>query len=422
MEGGRFWHNAGALGLPANDGTPRVWFSVLSAGAAPGALVIEHAALDYDHRGAARAMRAAGLPDDYAATLETGVWPNCDVLPKVETRGQGTPLTPGVVLFEGGGQGAWPATARPVPLSPDKFRDPRLTAAGEPRAKVSPGRLETLWLNTGSLCNLACTNCYIESSPRNDRLAYLTRAEAAGFLDEIESSDLRTTTIGFTGGEPFLNRDLPGMIEDALERGFEVLVLTNAMKPMRNHRTRLLALRERFGDRLAMRVSLDHYSAELHELERGRRSFEPTLQGLIFLAREHFVVTVAGRLFSGEGESVVRAGYARLFAEHDIALDAFSPHDLVLFPEMDVAADVPEITGKCWSILGVAPESLMCASSRMVVKRKGAASPSVVACTLIPYDESFDLGPTLTGANRPVPLNHPHCATFCVLGGASCSG
>ena len=89
---------------------------------------------------------------------------------------------------------------------------------------------------------------------------------------------------------------------------------------------------------------------------------------------------------------------------------------------MDAGADVPEISEGCWSILQLSPASVMCASSRMVVKRRGDARPSVAACTLLPYDPGFDLGPTLAGAMRPVALNHPHCARFCVLGGASCSG
>jgi hypothetical protein len=63
----------------------------------------------------------------------------------------------------------------------------------------------------------------------------------------------------------------------------------------------------------------------------------------------------------------------------------------------------------------------MCANSRMVVKHKDAAGPSVVACTLLPYDPLWDLGPRLEQAAGPVSLNHPHCAKFCVLGGAACS-
>jgi hypothetical protein len=63
----------------------------------------------------------------------------------------------------------------------------------------------------------------------------------------------------------------------------------------------------------------------------------------------------------------------------------------------------------------------MCATSRMVVKRKESDGPSVVACTLLPYDRAFDLGSTLASASGKVTLNHPHCAKFCVLGGGSCS-
>ena len=63
----------------------------------------------------------------------------------------------------------------------------------------------------------------------------------------------------------------------------------------------------------------------------------------------------------------------------------------------------------------------MCATSRMVVKRKSAVQPSVVACTLLPYDPLWDLGPSLAGASGAVSLNHPHCAKFCVLGEVACS-
>ena len=92
------------------------------------------------------------------------------------------------------------------------------------------------------------------------------------------------------------------------------------------------------------------------------------------------------------------------------------------FPEMDATMDLPEITEACWGILHKSPASVMCASSRMVVKHKGAARPTVATCTLLPYDPQWDLGPTLADASRPVSLNHPHCAKFCVLGGAACIG
>ncbi|MGA3401945.1 MAG: radical SAM protein [Acetobacteraceae bacterium] len=306
-------------------------------------------------------------------------------------------------------------------LDPAKFRNPALTARGEPRAGVALRALDTLWFNTGTLCNLTCRNCYIESSPRNDRLAYLTRDEVRGYLDEIARDRLPTGVIGFTGGEPFMNPDIIGMLDDVLSRGFRALVLTNAMAPLRKLRPRMLALRDRYGKRLTIRVSLDHYTPAVHEAERGKRSWAPTIDGLVWLARNDFALDVAGRRFTGEPEDVVRAGYARLFGALNVPVDAFDPVRLMLFPEMDPGRDVPEITTACWGILHKSPDDVMCASSRMVVKRKGAPHPVVLACTLLAYDERFELGHTLAEAARSVALNHPYCASFCVLGGAACS-
>ena len=306
-------------------------------------------------------------------------------------------------------------------LDPGKFRDPHVTAKGERRAWVGLQRLQTLWFNTGTLCNLTCLNCYIESSPKNDALLYLTRAEAESFLDEIAALDLDTREIGFTGGEPFMNPDIIGMLGDALARGFEVLVLTNAMRPMRRHERALLDLSARYGERLTLRVSLDHHTGAVHEAERGFATFEKTVDGLSWLAHNGVRVAVAGRRLTGEDEADARASFARLFARLGLPVDAFDPLGLVLFPEMEAGCDVPEITEACWGILGKSPSSVMCASSRMVVRRKGSAQAGVIACTLVPYDSEFDLGPTLASAMGAVPLNHPHCARFCVLGGASCS-
>ena len=308
------------------------------------------------------------------------------------------------------------------PIDPQKFRDPRITAKGEARAHVALGALETLWINTGTLCNITCANCYIESSPRNDALSYISAAEVAAFLNEAETSRLPLQEVGFTGGEPFMNPDFLVMLQDALKRGFKALVLTNAMKPMMNHAKGLLALHQRYGAQLTIRVSLDHPDPAIHDAERGAGSFDRTLEGLRFLASHGFRLHIAGRAAFGAGqEAALRAEFAAVFAAHGIAVDAADPVALMLFPEMNAQADVPEITEACWGILGKSPDSLMCASARMVVKRKGDARPAVLACTLLAYDPQFELGATLAEASRPVALNHPHCAKFCVLGGAACS-
>jgi uncharacterized Fe-S cluster-containing radical SAM superfamily protein len=314
--------------------------------------------------------------------------------------------------------------ATPPPLAPHKFRDPAITAKGERRATVAPTRLRTLWFNTGTLCNITCANCYIESSPRNDSLVYLTAEEITAYLDQAAALGEPLEEVGFTGGEPFMNADLIPMLEAVLARPhLRAIVLTNAMQPMRRYATALLSLRDRFGTaRLTIRVSLDHYDAAHHDVERGEGSYAKTMEGLRWLAGEGFALHVAGRAaFGGEDQATMRAGFARLFADNAIPVDASDPVALMLFPEMDARADVPEITEACWGILHKSPESVMCASSRMVVRRKGSARASVIACTLLPYDPQFELGETLGEALQPVPLNHPHCARFCVLGGAACS-
>jgi MoaA/NifB/PqqE/SkfB family radical SAM enzyme len=310
-----------------------------------------------------------------------------------------------------------------APLPSTKFSHPDITAKGETRASVAFRKLDTLWINTGTLCNIECAHCYIHSSPTDDRLAYITAAEATAFFDEIAEAKLGTREIGFTGGEPFMNPEILAMAEDALRRGHEALILTNAMQPMMRPRLRagLLALKERFGAKLRLRVSLDHYTAALHDEERGADGFARTMEGLRWLGREGFSIAVAGRTVSGESEAEERAGYAALFAREGLPVDAGDPMSLVLFPEMDEQAEVPEITTACWGILHVDPANIMCATSRMVVKRRGAAAPRVVACTLLPDDPQFDLGETLAQSFHPVKLNHRHCAKFCVLGGGSCS-
>lgn len=313
-----------------------------------------------------------------------------------------------------------------------KFSHPDITAKGEARASVRLDRLETLWINTGTLCNIECVNCYIESGPTNDRLAYITAAETTAFLDEIAALRLGTSEIGFTGGEPFMNSELIAMADAALARGHRVLILTNAMVPMQRPRMKqgLLELRSTYGDRITMRVSLDHHTPALHEKERGADSWAPAIAGADWLVQNGFRLAICGRTCWHESEADARAGYGALFAARSWPVDASHPGELVLLPEMDERVEVPEITTACWGILNKSPSQMMCASSRMVVKRRGADKPVVLPCTLLPYIEAFEMGSTLAEAAEAdggmfdagsVKLCHPHCAKFCVLGGGSCS-
>ena len=311
----------------------------------------------------------------------------------------------------------------PTSLPAEKFQDPDITAKGEPRARVALKGATTLWFNTGTLCNIECLNCYIESSPKNDRLVYITTTEVEEYLDQIIARDWPTTEIAFTGGEPFMNADMIDISRACLERGYDVLILTNAMLPMmrKSMKACLLELNAAYPGKLTLRISIDHCSGKLHDQERGKGSYAVALKGMKWLQKNGFMMHVAGRTVWGDTDAESRAGYAAFYAEHGFDIDAYNPAHTLLFPEMDETVEVPEITTACWKILNKSPNDVMCASSRMVVKHKGKDHLSVLACTLLPYDPQFDMGQTLEAAEKPVKLNHQHCAKFCVLGGASCS-
>lgn len=310
-----------------------------------------------------------------------------------------------------------------APANVGKFEHPDVTANGEARATVALRSPQTLWFNTGTLCNIECVNCYIASSPTNDALVYITEPEVRDYLDQIDTRKWPVKEIAFTGGEPFMNPQMIEITETALARGYDVLILTNAMRPMmrKSMREGLLRLNAAYPDKLTLRISVDHYRADLHDAERGEGAFEKTLTGMMWLRDNGFIMAVAGRSVFGDDDASSRAGYEAFYTENEFKIDAQDPSMTVLFPEMDETVEVPEITTACWGILDKSPDAVMCASSRMVVKRKGADSPAVLACTLLPYSPEFELGTTLEEAEKDVSLNHPHCAKFCVLGGASCS-
>jgi predicted phosphodiesterase len=371
--GGKIWHNPGSIGMPANDGTPRGWFSTLEIHGDE--IVITPRPLHYDHQAAARAMRLAGLPEGYAAALETGIWPSLDILPAGEK------------YFTG------------VRLEDQK--------AAEPPPSVKLERLETLWINTGTICNLACTKCFMESTPTNDSLVYFPLASLQTILAEAPPT---LAEIDFTGGEPFMNPDILPMLEAALGAGKRVLVLTNAMRPMQRHATALGQLIAAYPGQLSLRVSLDHYLQDRHEALRGPDSFAPTINGLKFLAEAGAALSIASRTPWGETEAMMQAGFTRLFAEH--GLPAIP---LILFPEMDSCfSPALPVTDRALTEVP-AEKPLMCRTSRMVVTRKGHTTPSITPCTLLPDRE-------LSTWDEPVTLDHPHCAQFCVYGGASCAG
>ncbi len=302
----------------------------------------------------------------------------------------------------------------------EKFKNAHTTANGKERGFIDFTQLQTLWFNMGTLCNLQCRNCYLHSSPNNNRLLPITCNEIEKYINEIQREQLPVTRIGLTGGEPFINPEIINIMNLILQNGFEILILTNATSPLEKYKNKLLALNEKFKQKIQIRVSLDHYKQHIHDHERGPGCFEKALNNLKWLSKNNFILSIAGRTLANDFVANSLAGYQQLFKDQDIDLN-ISKSNLIFFPEMDEAEDVPEVTISCWDLLNVSPQDQMCSKERMVVKKKDSDKLQVLPCTILTEDKQFELGETLVGSFNRVYLNHPHCAQFCVFGGCSCS-
>ncbi|MGH1486768.1 MAG: metallophosphoesterase family protein [Cellvibrionaceae bacterium] len=93
----KLWHNAGAIGMPANDGKSNTWYSLLSAEKT--VITIETCKLDYNHQQASNKMLAAGLDNGYRQALNDGYWPSMDVLPQKEKSQQGQALQKSITKY-----------------------------------------------------------------------------------------------------------------------------------------------------------------------------------------------------------------------------------------------------------------------------------------------------------------------------------
>jgi predicted phosphodiesterase len=258
--------NVGVLGKPANDGRQNVWYALLDLDR--GQASAELVPLVYDWAAQATSMRAAGLPEPFVETIETGWWTTClEVLPPAE-RAAGRyhlyrSLPPAGFTPAAGGwsdvasDGTDPDDARPArPLFGSAYFPPRL------------------WIYTNFHCNLACDYCAVASSPRADPRS-LPLERFTGLVDEALAEGF--TEIYLTGGEPLLHPDLAAMLRYAADRVPTVL-LTNAML-LRGRR--LTALAGLAGHpRLRVQTSLDGARPRTHDAHRGAGAFVRTVDGI----------------------------------------------------------------------------------------------------------------------------------------------
>lgn len=290
------------------------------------------------------------------------------------------------------------------------------TSEGAPRGFIQSHGLEEVWFHTGTACNLACPFCLEGSKPGDDRLQLARFDDVKPFIDEAVALGVRQ--FSFTGGEPFINKDIVRILDTALQHR-PCLVLTNATDPLSKRFNQLKPLLKQ-PHPLHFRVSLDHFDAIRHDKGRGQGMFARALQGMRGLYEMGFSLSVANQLIPDMDTVEVASRFSEVF------LSAGLPGDLprIEFPEFHSPAaevSVPQITMHCMTAYQTEKtrKQFMCAFSRMVVKINGRMQ--VYACTLVDDDPDYALAETLAGSLQvPVSMKHHRCYS-CFRFGASCS-
>ena len=286
----------------------------------------------------------------------------------------------------------------------------------EPRGYIQPQSLKELWFHTGTICNLSCPFCLEGSRPGDSRLNQINFEEVKPFIDEALT--LGVEKFSFTGGEPFVIKDMIRILNYALDRQ-SCLVLTNATQPLLR---RLADIKPvlRKSHPLNFRVSLDYPDPARHDAGRGEGNFLLALKTLGELYRMGFGVSVARQRGKKEDVQEVDRQYRKYFIQIGIPLNT----PIVSFPDFfppGAVTGVPRITETCMTKYHreETRPKFMCSFSKMVVKKDGRLR--VYACTLVDDDADYDFGGTLTESMKVrVMLKHHRCYS-CFAEGASCS-
>lgn len=290
------------------------------------------------------------------------------------------------------------------------------TTAGEPRGYIQPERLHELWIHTGTICNLECPFCLEGSKPGDDRIQKITFEDARPFIDEARA--LGVDRFSFTGGEPFVIKDMVDILDYALDT-HPCLVLTNGTKPILLRLPQILPLRDK-PHPLRFRISLDYPDPERHDAGRGAGTFRLALSTAGKLHELGFAVSIARQTDADEDAAAVDAAFRRHFETVGLPSDTH----LHSFPDLmppGATPDVPQVTEHCMTEYQdeSSRAAFMCNSTKFVLKKDGAMR--VYACTLVDDDPDYDLGATLAESmSVRVMLRHHRCYA-CFAFGATCS-
>jgi molybdenum cofactor biosynthesis enzyme MoaA len=281
--------------------------------------------------------------------------------------------------------------------------------------RVTPSHLDHLWFQVaGTRCNLTCHHCFISCSPQNDAFGFLSLEEVQRRL--VESVALGVKEYYFTGGEPFLNKQMVPILVETLRYG-PATVLTNGTVLKDEWLVELAAAEQASRYSLEFRVSIDGFSPETNDPIRGEGTFDRALAGMSRLVSHGFLpIITAARTWPAEEDRHVVDQFIEV-----LRAAGYERPRLKILPTLQLGAeaerssryrDSERVTAEMMNEFDVG--QLVCHHSRIVTDRGVHVCP-----ILIDADDSM-LGPSLADSLRPFPLAHGACYT-CYQYGAICS-
>ena len=313
--------------------------------------------------------------------------------------------------------GAALAALRAAPRSPAAGVERRPAASRvEPPPTVPLLALDELWFQvSGTVCNLRCRHCFISCAPDNHSHWFMSREAVRSYLEE--SRGLGVKEYYFTGGEPFMNREIEGILQDTLELGSATVLTNGTLIPPRRAEA-LAGLAGASPYSLELRVSLDGVTASMNDAIRGEGTFNRCMDGVRQLVAAGFLPIISCMRSWPEPETEEVLGAFREL----LAGVGYTRPRLKILPPLLMGEEESRTRGyedtefvSHDMMYGFDSGQLLCSRARLVTAR------GVQACPILLESPAARLGDTLGEAvGRDAPLADAACFT-CYQNGAICS-
>ncbi len=275
--------------------------------------------------------------------------------------------------------------------------------------------LDHLWFQVGgTLCNIECGHCFISCSPKNHNFEFMTLEQVIPYLEE--SKKIGVKEYYFTGGEPFMNKQIFQILEETMRLG-PATVLTNGMLIKPEYAGRLKKVADNSKYSLELRVSIDGYTEKMNDEIRGGGVFKKAMAGVSNLVAEGFlpIITIT-KTWEDKDDDKVLSGFV-----NTLKLSGYPRPRLKILPSIKIGKEIARtkgydeyefVTDEMLADFDIS--SLICANSRI------ATSKGVYVCPILIDSPDANMGKSLIESSKGYKLKHQACYT-CYLYGAICS-